>query len=91
MLVKCYEHLHPLPFASSITSQSNPMDIDVRCSLDILKMVDSNIELTKERITQEILQFKRFMLMLKTSNALYSGGRNMKLCYVRWVCLHDKF
>jgi hypothetical protein len=82
MLIKCYERLHPLSFASPINSQSSSMDVDVRCSLDIFKMVDSNIELTKERITQEILQFKRFMLMLKTSNALYSGGRNMKLCFV---------
>jgi hypothetical protein len=44
--------------------------------------VNSNIELTKGAHHSRDFTIQK---------VFYSGGRNMKLCYVWWVCLHDKF
>jgi hypothetical protein len=70
MLIKCYEHLHPLTFASLVDSQFAPMDTNVRCGLGIIEMANSSSEPIKECVTRKLLQFKRFPIDVKDIKCL---------------------
>jgi hypothetical protein len=63
LLIKFYEHSHPLTFVTFVDSQFGRMD-----RLNIFKMASSSSESIKECVIQKLLQFKRFLLDLKYIN-----------------------
>lgn len=63
LLIKCYEHSHPLTFLTFVDSKFGHMD-----KLDIFKMASSSNESIKECVIWKQLQFKKFLFDLKDIN-----------------------
>jgi hypothetical protein len=62
MLVKLYNHLHRIvDNGSSFANQ----EVDKDCGLDIFQMTNISTKTTKEIVTGELLEFKRFHVNLK--------------------------
>jgi hypothetical protein len=62
MLVKSYNHLH---LVGDVDSTFTNQDVDKDYGLDIFQMFGNNIEIVKEIITRELLDFKRFHVDMK--------------------------
>jgi hypothetical protein len=60
MLVKSYNHLH---LVGDVDSTFTNVDKDY--GLDIFQMTSNNVEIVKEIITRELLDFKRFHVDMK--------------------------
>jgi hypothetical protein len=63
MLVKCYEHLHPLVRLDRSCPNQDILKED--CSLDIFEQIASTSEPTKEVMKRELLVFRRYQLDVK--------------------------
>jgi hypothetical protein len=57
MLIKSYNHLH---LVGDVDSTFTNQDVDKDYGLNIFQMTSNNIEIVKEIITRELLDFKRF-------------------------------
>ncbi len=62
MLVKSYNHLH---LVEDVAYGSINQDVDQDCGLDIFQTIGNNIKTTKEIVTRELLDFKRFHVDVK--------------------------
>jgi hypothetical protein len=60
-------------------------------NLDILDMTASTSEPIVEPINKELLIFRDFKWILRRSNALYNGDKNMSLRFPLLVFLLNKF
>ncbi len=62
MLIKLYNHLHPIVHGGfGFANQDDDKDH----GLDIFQMTSSNMKTTKEIVTRELLDFRRFHVNLK--------------------------
>jgi hypothetical protein len=59
-------------------------------NLDIFEMTTSKSEPTMKLINKELLIFKRYERMSKTSSAHFNGGKNMKTCFPQLVFMLKK-
>jgi hypothetical protein len=71
MLVKSYNHLHP------IVDGGNFGSIDQNFGLDICQMMSNNTKITKVVVTKELLDFRKVIWTLRKSKILSYGGKNM--------------
>jgi hypothetical protein len=62
MLIKSYNHLH---LVGDVDSTFTNQDVDKDYGLNIFQMTSNNIEIVKEIITRELLDFKRFHVDMK--------------------------
>jgi hypothetical protein len=76
-LLKFHQHLHPL----SKVENSFDYKIDKDNNLDIFQMATNTNEVAKELVNENYCYFINIRWMQKISNAFWSGGRNMKLCF----------
>ncbi len=70
MLLKYYEHLHPLTLTSQIDSQSSHIDINVGCVLNISEMSSCSNEPMKECVIWGFMLFIRFQVDAKEIKCL---------------------
>ncbi len=83
MLVNCHEHLHLLVRSKRNFADQNIFVEDY--SLDIFEQIVSTSELAKELVKKVLLIFKfpgGMIWMLRTSNILFNGGKNMSQCFL---------
>jgi hypothetical protein len=66
MLVKCYEHLHPLLKLDRNCADQDSFEQD--CNLDILEQIASTSELVEELVKRKLLIFWRYQLDIKDIN-----------------------
>jgi hypothetical protein len=62
MLVKSYNHLHPI---GNVASSSTKHDVDQDCGLNIFQTTNNNAKTTKEIVTSGLLDFRRFHVDVK--------------------------
>jgi hypothetical protein len=62
MLVKSYNHLYHV---ENVVYGSVNQDADKDCGLDIFQMTHNSAKTTKEIVTKELLDFKRFHVDVK--------------------------
>jgi len=62
MLVKSYNHLHLI---GDVVFNFTKQDADKDCGLNIFQMTNNNAETTKEIVTRELLDFRRFHVNMK--------------------------
>jgi hypothetical protein len=87
MLLKYYYHLHPLfEFERHVVEQ----EVEEDKSLDIFEMTTNTSELATQLVKSQILIFKHHQVMLKTTNAHYTGEKNMRICFLLLVFVQDK-
>jgi hypothetical protein len=78
MLLMCYHHLHPIIKFVGCVDQT----IDEDYSLGIFQQITFTFEPTKEFITKELLISNVTKWIPKTSSVFFSGGKNMKPCFL---------
>jgi hypothetical protein len=79
MLLKCYYHLHPLfEYERGVVDQK----VEEDKSFDIFEITTNISEPTTKLVNRELMIFKHYQVALKTSNVHYSGGKNMKACFL---------
>ncbi len=66
MLLKCYDHLHPLSKNATIDQV-----VDENCYLNIFEMTTNKNELTNELVSKELLIFRRFQVNAKDIKCLF--------------------
>jgi hypothetical protein len=66
MLLKCYDHLHPLSKNATIDQV-----VDENCYLNIFEMTRSKNELTNELISKQLLISRRFQVNAKDIKCLF--------------------
>ncbi len=80
MLVKSYNHLH---LVEDVVFGFSNQDAYQDCGLNIFQMINNNIETSKEIVTRELLDFKRFHVDVKDI-------KNMGLDSLQLVFLQSK-
>jgi hypothetical protein len=78
MLLKYYYHLHPfVEFERRVVEQ----EVEEDTSLDIFEITTNTSGLETQLVKSQLLIFKHYQVMLKTSNAHNTGEKNMRICF----------